>query len=119
VYRHLGSYVNELYKIITTSLCTNDSICPFDLSRPIPTFLMTDDANELNALSKFPQFEFVYSKTTRHKDFTWDMFTEEQSKNRTETFFTLTTEMAIMSKAQVYVGTDEFLVIFGGFVTDF
>jgi hypothetical protein len=111
----LGHYVNEVYKIITTSLCTNDSICPFNLSQPIPAFLMTDDANELNTLHRYPQFDFVYSNAPRHKDFTWSMFTEEQWKNRTETFLTLATELNIMSKAQVYVGTDKFDASFGGF----
>jgi hypothetical protein len=66
---------------------------------------MTDDEAELNQTKQFPEFEFLFFSTARHTGQAGAMFTDEQNRNRTETFLTLTTELHIMSKAEVYVGT--------------
>ena len=105
-YRHLEHYINEANSIIEQRLCITNDSCPFDMSLPIPMFVMTDDETELdNVHNKFPNVEILYFQTTRHKGEVMNMFTDEQNRNRTETFLTLATELDIMSKASVYVGT--------------
>ena len=64
---------------------------------------MTDQKELDDAISNFPEFEFIYSTMSRFSDFTWVMFTKDQWDHRTETFLTLATEVEIMSKAQAYV----------------
>ena len=88
-------------------LCSSNTSCPFDLSKPIPLYIMTDDASELNETKFFNEFEFLYLNVSRHNTHKADyMFTSEQMKNRTEIFLTLATELELISNAKAYVGTN-------------
>ena len=106
-YRHLEYYLNSVDNLINKKWGANPSENPFDQSAPIPIFLMTDDETELARAHLYPKYNIIWTNTSRHQQGKPNtMLTSEQNMNKTETAIVLATEITIVEKSSLFVGTE-------------